>query len=320
MFVNRNIFVVTISRKIKFGTVEFILNRKRETILPAIKNVIRIYKKRGFRVTTGQMDNEFEPLRAGLMDEGVELNVTANDEHEPEIEWYIWVVKEQTRSAYNVLPYMKIPTVMIVELVIGCVFWLNNFPIIDGISSTRSPRNIMVGFNLDYQVHCAIEFGSYAQVHEDHDNTMATHTTGAIALRPTGNQQGGYFFMSLTTGQKLNQNHWTELPIPKEVIDHVHVLADKCHNNRVLVFADRNDEVDNLLEENPHDDDDSMAEMIEENLDGDIEINNNDVADQNAGQFVNQYEGNDNDINNEILEDPMEDDINNEVMEDPMED
>jgi hypothetical protein len=29
-------------------------------------------------------------------------------------------------------------------------------------------------------------FGAYAQTHEEHDNTMATRTTGAIALRPMG--------------------------------------------------------------------------------------------------------------------------------------
>ena len=54
---------------------------------------------------------------------------------------------------------------------------------------------------------------------------MATRTTGAIALRPTGNEQGGYIFMSLTTGRVLNRNHWTTLLMPGKVIDRVHALA-----------------------------------------------------------------------------------------------
>ena len=55
---------------------------------------------------------------------------------------------------------------------------------------------------------------------------MATQTTEAIAFRPTGNKQGGYYFLSLTTGRVLKRNHWTELPMPHdEVIDRVHALA-----------------------------------------------------------------------------------------------
>ena len=69
------------------------------------------------------------------------------------------------------------------------------------------------------------------QTHEEHDNSMATRTTtGAIALHPTpGNEQGGYYFLNLTTGRVLNRNHWTELPsMPHEVIDRVHAVA--CRN------------------------------------------------------------------------------------------
>ena len=57
------------------------------------------------------------------------------------------------------------------------------------------------------------------QVHEEHDNSMTTMTTGALALRPTGNVQRGYYFYSLSSGRVLNHNHWTPLPMPANVID-----------------------------------------------------------------------------------------------------
>jgi hypothetical protein len=57
------------------------------------------------------------------------------------------------------------------------------FPAADGVSVTASPRPIVVGFSLiDYPKHCKIEVGTYVQADEDHDNTMATRTTGAIVL------------------------------------------------------------------------------------------------------------------------------------------
>jgi hypothetical protein len=77
-------------------------------------------------------------------------------------------------------------------------------------------------------------------MHEEHDNSMATRTTGAIALRPTGNTQGSYLFYSLDTGRVLTRNQWTALPMPNEVIDHVQALARRDQANVAgLVFGDR---------------------------------------------------------------------------------
>jgi hypothetical protein len=87
---------------------------------------------------------------------------------------------------------------MVIEMVQASMFWLNMFPPTDGISTTISPCELIARLQIDYNKHCKLEFGSYIQVHEDHDNTMQTHTTGVIALRPTGNVQGGYYFFSLT--------------------------------------------------------------------------------------------------------------------------
>jgi hypothetical protein len=123
------------------------------------------------------------------------------------------------------MPFTKIPGRMVAELIYNCVFWLNSFPAGDGVSNTLSPRAIVTGSHIDFNQHCKLEFGAYVQAHEEHDNTMATCTTGAIALCPTGNTQGRYFLYSLSTGRVLNCNTWTALPIPQDIVDHVHTLA-----------------------------------------------------------------------------------------------
>jgi hypothetical protein len=83
----------------------------------------------------------------------------------------------------------------------------------------------MTGQYSDYILHGQLEFGEYVQIHESHDNSMSTRTTGAIALRPTGNTQGGYYFMSLSSGHRVNRYAWTALPMPGEVIERVQHLA-----------------------------------------------------------------------------------------------
>jgi len=114
---------------------------------------------------------------------------------------------------------------MVIEMVTSSVFWLNMFPANDGISMTMSPRTIVTGLLADYNKHCRIEFGAYEQTHEEHDNSMMTRRTGAIALRRAGNAQGGYHFYSLATGCRIFRIRWTEQPMPQQVIDRIHVLA-----------------------------------------------------------------------------------------------
>jgi hypothetical protein len=182
-------------------------------------------------------DGEFEPLRGSLAMSGSGLNVCSNDEHVPEIERFIRTVKERSQYLYNSVPFCRFPVLMIKEMVTSCVFWLNMFPSHDGVSDTLSPRALMTGYTLDYAKHCRLEFGSYIQTHEEHDNLMASRTTGAIALRTTGKRQGGYYFMSLSTGRKLTRNRWTALPIPQDVIDCVGTLGCGCNTATDLAFA-----------------------------------------------------------------------------------
>jgi hypothetical protein len=206
-------------------------------VLAAIKSVKRIYALRGFKITSGHVDNKFEPMQGDLQEIGIDLNVITNDEHVPEAERYIRTVKERTRCVYKTVPFKHMPSTMVVEMVRASVFWLNMFLVTDGVSDTLSPRGLIVGLKLDYKKHCQLEFGSYAQTHEEHDNAMVTRATGAIALRPTGNAQGGYYFLSLSSGRRLTLNRWIDLPMPQEVIDQVHALARCSNANRDFTFA-----------------------------------------------------------------------------------
>jgi len=278
MFVNKIAFFMTISRHIKFGTAEMILDQKNKTILTAIKQVKSMYMRRGFIIQTLLMDGQFESLRGDIADLQITLNTVSNDEHVPDIEQYIRTTKERARCVYNTLPFRRLPARLIIEIVYSSIFWLNCFPPNDGISPTLSPRAIIVGTQIDYAKHCKLEFGTYVQTHEDHDNTMATRTTGAIALRPTGNEQGGYFFFSLTTGRVLNRNRWTTLPMPAEVIDRVHALARRSAagltiadrlGNPIVPLADEDDADD--------DDDDSDYQPPDEGDDDDFDDDDNAV-------------------------------------------
>jgi hypothetical protein len=137
-----------------------------------------------------QMDGQFKEITGDLADIGITLNTVARGEHIQEAERYIRTIKERARCVYNILPFTNIPGRMVAGLIYYCVFWLNSFPARHGVSDALSPRAIVSGSHIDFNKHCKLEFGAYVQAHKEHDNTMATQTTGAIALCPTGNAQG----------------------------------------------------------------------------------------------------------------------------------
>jgi hypothetical protein len=95
---------------------------------------------------------------------------------------------------------------------------------------------------------------------------MAPSTIGAIALRPTGNQQGSYYFYNLKTGRLLNCTHWTELPMPNDVISCIHKLSCQGHqgleflncNGQPFIYPHTIDYPDN----NPDDDDNSLQSEV----------------------------------------------------------
>jgi hypothetical protein len=82
MFVNGLPFMVSIYRKIKFTTVEYLLGRKQNHLVKSI--IINLYKQQGFTIETALMDREFECLRADLPE--LNLNTTAASEHVPDVE------------------------------------------------------------------------------------------------------------------------------------------------------------------------------------------------------------------------------------------
>ena len=120
-----------------------------------------------------------------------------------------------------------------------------------------------------------MEYCQSVQTHEQHKNTIATRPIGALALRPTGNQQGGYYFYSLMSGQRLHRTHWTELPMPAEVRDRVHALARRARANRGLSFTDSDGNDLDVLYPEADDDNDSDYDPEEDAASDDSSTSSN---------------------------------------------
>ena len=240
-FVNQIPFFLTYSRRICFTAVNHLTDRQVKTIFKAYHEIHFFYLQRGFHITTLNVDGEFSPLKVPIqsMPGGPRVNLTSANEHVPEIERRIRVVKERARSFRHSLPFNRIPRLLTIHIIFVAVKLLNHFPPKGGISDTISPKTIMTGETLDYRTHLSLQLGQYCQVHEDDTprNSQLPRTQGAICLGPSGNIQGGFKFMSLTSAKKIVRRSWDKIPMPQTVIDRVNHLGKDQPEH--FAFTDR---------------------------------------------------------------------------------
>ena len=102
-----------------------------------------------------------------------------------------------------------------------------------------------------------------------------------MALRPTGNTQGGFKFYSLKIGEILTHNRCTPMPMPSEVMDRIKHLARQDPDG--ITFRDRN----GAILEDDDDDNDTSYEPIEEDDDCRDDLNYPD----RANDFVPELPG-----------------------------
>jgi hypothetical protein len=142
MHVNGVPFFVSISRKLKFGTIEALPNQHQTTIVKSVRSIARIYHRGGFRVRHALTDGAFDCLKGDLLGMGINLNVTARDEHVGDIERYIRTVKERMRCSYNSVPFERVPSRMVVELAVARSF--GSMPFLpQAASRSRSVRALL---------------------------------------------------------------------------------------------------------------------------------------------------------------------------------
>ena len=98
MYINEIPFVVTTSKSIHFHTAELIKNEKTATIATSIKQVLQLYRKRGFDVQCLHGDRQFEHIKKHFTDEAITINITGRNEHVPAIERTIRTMKERVQS------------------------------------------------------------------------------------------------------------------------------------------------------------------------------------------------------------------------------
>ena len=150
------------------------------------------------------------------------------------------------RLAFSVYP---------VEMVCGCltkvVKDLNAEIASDRVSKSLSPGTLITRrVNPSYKEVMVLNFGDYVQAHvpATKTNNNESRTTGCIALYPSRNGRGSWYFMSLNIGKRVHRYLWDVIPMSNDVIDRVNALKKQGQPLVVLNSVFKWDQVDNNLE------------------------------------------------------------------------
>ena len=73
-------FFISMSRHIKFITIEHIPNAKDETLLNCIMQIKKLFAFRGFKVSNFLLDGQFKSKECDLAEKQIGLNLTSADE------------------------------------------------------------------------------------------------------------------------------------------------------------------------------------------------------------------------------------------------
>ena len=82
----------------------------------------------------------------------LEGNTAAAKEHVGEIEREIQQIKVRVRCTTSEFPFKNIPTMVLIYTVYNVCLWLNAFPIRSGITGGFSPRELITGFVVVYEI------------------------------------------------------------------------------------------------------------------------------------------------------------------------
>ena len=118
-FVNKQVFITTYSNKICYTTTSHVSTKAVKDYWPYLLQVIQMYEARGFRIVMIRGDFEFNGITSQVasLPGSPNLSLEAGTHTEP-VERNIRFIKEKARSLVASLPYERLPTIIIIWLVL----------------------------------------------------------------------------------------------------------------------------------------------------------------------------------------------------------
>ena len=310
MFVNSVAYLISVFKPLDYVSVTKLSKKNISSLLDTVLSQMNSIKRHGLKVTMCRVDGESaistEWFQSKISAEGTILDTTGAGEAVSVVERKIRQVKERFRGIACTLPY-KLTEFLESWLV---KYLLSRIVLVPTSNSSEyiSPREKLWGRRINVNKELRHGFGDYVQVHSNEiNNSMHERTAGAIALMPSGNLEGSWFYYLLQNGKVVKRNKATAMPITDEIIAYLDNKAanrkGKIHTVDKPIFERGNhheileDDINELdINEGGNDQPNAFNEPDINNL-----LNHNDVPVLEE-EYPEEYNQDDDDINNNDIE------------------
>ena len=264
MFVNKRPFLISVFLSTEYVMVNRIKSRSSKDICSALRKQMSEMSRLGFRVTMVRVDGESgvgadEETVSELARAGVAVDIVGATEAVAVAERKIRSIKDRCRCVVNTLPFA-----LSNKLEDCLVLWATsrvNLQVTTNSSEWASPTEKVYNRKVDIIKDAKHGFGDYVQVYSnDTNNSLNERTRGAIAVMPTGNMDGSWYYYTLDNGGIIRRLRAKQLPMPEDVIARLNLMANTdgamakgtAKRGKYPEFVSRwtseNDEYESLLE------------------------------------------------------------------------
>ena len=230
MFLNGKPFLVSVFLGTEYVMVNRIKTKGSKDLMPALKKQISEMVRQGFKITSMRSDGESgividKDSIIELNNMGIKVDVVSPGDHVPVVERKIRTIKEKGRCLASILPFEL--NSKLEDLLVKWAVSRINMDVTTNSSEYISPREKVYNVKVDVLRETKYEFGEYVQVFTNiKDSTNKDRSRGAIAIMPTGNRDGSWYFYALDNGGIFRKRRGKALPMPDEVIKRLNQLAD----------------------------------------------------------------------------------------------
>ena len=219
-------FFITVAKPLEHIIATPIENRDINSLRRVVRHHLTCYSQRRISTPVIYSDNErgLAALSPELAAMGIQLIHSGPGMHVHVVERAIRYVKEGVRSIHAGLPY-TLPRALFRLLIPFVASRMNMFP-----SSNRTDRlsafQIIYNRAADARRDCHLTFGAmYHVTCRDRAHTMAPRTVAAIGVAQIPNGTGTCSFYTIDKHTIINANHFTAVPMTRDMIAHLNRLA-----------------------------------------------------------------------------------------------
>ena len=226
MFVKNQPFLACLTEPLGLFTLMQVDKQTTSVLGAALQSQISTIRSRGFQPSTIYLDPQsgLAPLQGAFP--GVEVDISGAGDHMDKIDSAIKHSKEIMRSVHAGLPW-KLAKSMTKDL---AYYGVSRKNLKSTPTSVVCPRVRFTGRKPDYKKELGLGFGDYVECYNPackSNRVESERTQPCIALYPTANANGSWWFMNIKTKHRVRRTNWEKMVTTDLVIAAMNAFAEE---------------------------------------------------------------------------------------------